>query len=246
MFKTMVVRQDGCVSVVVSDEEGERVARFELSTRPRAAVGVHARIDPARDGQMTLSCEAGVHASASIFSETFCELVCPDGVAREVVTVECAASESVDGPLTRWALWAARDTSDFSTPRWRRGSFFLWSALFGEAQMDERPVRSVVVEVPLPEGPYEGVAEVREYTYTRPRWPGEWLRLRRVGVSVATGVPIPPRFSANRNAHYDTSGPGEDIAGMIGRFVAHVLRSRECGGDGWAPHAADSSSEAGE
>lgn len=78
---------------------------------------------------------------------------------------------SVHGWALWWSLWMPDGISKSTDPRWRRGSFHILDALFGQTKFSEVEIEQQAVLIPMPERTYRGTAKVSRRTRSRPRWP---------------------------------------------------------------------------
>ena len=115
--------------------------------------------------------------------------------------------------------------------------------LLGEALYDEEPVgESETIEVAMPEGVYRLKVSQRDRVWTRPRWPGEWLRVRDVEIDVVDegGIPVPGKgensWDIGDDAVFSCSFPGESVNPAVQRFVCGIHERRlRYGGPSWVP-----------
>lgn len=152
--------------------------------------------------------------------------------------------ESVDHVSAHWALWTNPGEWASGTPWWQYGSVSPLAVLFGETDYDEEPVgEAEVVEVAMPERVYRVKVSQRDRVWTRPRWPGEWLRVRDVEIDVLDegGIPVPGKgensWDLDDDAIFSHSFPGEDVNTALRRFVCGIHEARvRHGGPSWVPN----------
>lgn len=151
--------------------------------------------------------------------------------------------ESVDHLSAHWSLWVDPCEWVCDTPRWRYGSTSPLEVLFGEALYDVEPVgEPETIEVAMPEGVYRVMVSQRDRVWTRPRWPGEWLRVRDVEIDVVDegGIPVPGKgensWDLDDDAVFSRSFPGVDVNTAVQRFVCGIHERRlRYGGPSWVP-----------
>lgn len=159
--------------------------------------------------------------------------------------------ESVDHLSAHWSLWMDPCEYVCDTPRWRYGGVSPLAVLLGEALYDEEPVGAPeTIEVAMPEGVYRVKVSQRDRVWTRPRWPGEWLRVRDVEVDVVDeggipvvdegGIPVPGKgensWDIDDDAVLSCSFPGVDVNTAVQRFVCGIHERRlRYGGPSWVP-----------
>lgn len=138
-----------------------------------------------------------------------------------------------DGALW-WSCWAKCGHWSSTDPWWLSGSFspadfFLGRHKYSETALDSRPV-----VVAMPEGIYNGTAELKRRTWKRPRWP---FALQRLGVvlEVPEGIPIPGKgensWDCGPDAIYSQSSSARSVEEAIGQLVESALKTRmqRCG-----------------
>lgn len=176
------------------------------------------------------------------------------GDTGRVIRAWFGPDETVDNVSAHWELWVNPCEWTCDTPRWQYGSVSPLAVLFGEADYAEEPVgEPEIVEVAMPEGTYRVKVSQRDRMWTRPRWPGEWLRVRDVEVDVLDegGIPMPGKgensWDIVDDAVFSCSFPGESVNTAVQQFVCRIHERRiRYGGPSWVPSKRESKEADGE
>jgi hypothetical protein len=143
-----------------------------------------------------------------------------------------------------WNVWQNDFESRSTDPKWRRGHFDPMDFLFGRDVYAQRPLKTVPVEVPMPEKAYPATVTLFESTWTRRRWP-HWPLTRRMvrsEIDVPEGVPHPGKgensWDCGEDATYSLTCAETTVDGAVAALVRSVLRDRrKYGGANWRPAA---------
>ena len=133
-----------------------------------------------------------------------------------------------------WMLWLrcgqTIHTWDQDDPWWWEMTINIPDLILGRTRHTERELSTRSVEIPMPEGSYDGVVTVREGTWKRPRWPFS-RRIVTATVDIEDGIPFPGKGTCAYNCGEDrlmgTSVVGSSVSKAIGNVVATVLDYRE-------------------
>lgn len=149
--------------------------------------------------------------------------LCPDGERHDASVYVDFHSECIDGPVFGWNLWRPTFYSgpNVSTPR--HGSVFPLALLFGEAKCASRAIGTVNIVRSLGGIAHRFRVTMEEYTYTRARWPGTWLRMTRGNVEPQNGEP----------QGYEFSAPAKTVEEALDNFL--LTMRRDYRKHGWTP-----------
>ena len=226
------------------DAVGEPIATVEVSFFPPRAAHFGAGVRVHREG-VTAHTYLGL---VSVFVTSDAPPV--ERLARRIVGARGSRDLSVlaylepaaaDPPCVQWSVWVDRDQDDGGAS-WRRGCWFPLDTFLGRFEVQTEQGEAVPVVIPMPEGVYHGTACREVRTWTRPRWPGAWLRIEDVSVEVPDGVPIPGKGEMGYDID-DDALCGWSHRGPVSEAVIHgiasALRTRaQRGGIAWRPSPA--------
>lgn len=90
-----------------------------------------------------------------------------------------------------WSLWwqFGGDTMswDSKTPKWKNGNFNFQDFFLGKVVYKADVVETKEVLIPMPEGPYPGVAKMERCVWKRPRWFAR--RRTSIWIDIPKGIP---------------------------------------------------------
>ncbi len=178
------------------------------------------------------------HATHSLLREVAREFT--DYKGREV-SLRIGGSECIDRVIAHWRVWSPPHEWSRETPRWRDGSWYPLTTLFGPTTCHEEvDHRGDPVTIAMPEGTYTATVEHTIRTWTRPRWPSEWERVLTINVRVEGGIPIPGKgenaWDLDDDARFESSFHNISSAEAIERFVLDIHKTRlRRGGPDWTP-----------
>lgn len=113
--------------------------------------------------------------------------------------------------------------------------------LLGKMQHSKEILESnIPVQVPMPEGIYNGVVQLTRDIWKRPRWPFKTVTYYSE-IKVPGGVPFPGKgensYDCGEDAIMSTSAKGQRASDAVSNMVKSVLRNREKnGGKDWRPN----------
>lgn len=226
------------------------IARVEVALHhPRgASVGAGIEFGPGEDGDKTHAhfgvgiVDVHVLSSAGPFARLSRWLV--GRGRREVSFVAYLEPADVASCVVQWHLWTDPDDgSARAHDTWRRGVAYPLDMILGRCTYHRQNGTADAVTVPMPEGTYPATVHRETATWTRPRWPGAWLRTERMVVTIPGGIPIPGRGENPHDLDDDAldehvSRTATNIRDAVIDTVAEGLRLRaDRAGIAWRPTA---------
>lgn len=230
-------------------DEWRTLARVEVASHhPRcASFGAGVQFGPGEDGDQTHVhigvgiVDVHVLSSAGPFARLSRWLV--GRARREVSFVAYLEPGDVASCVVQWHLWT--DPDNFSMREtWRQGVAYPLDLILGPCTYRRQNGAASPAVVPMPEGTYPATVHRETSTWTRPRWPGEWLRAERMVVAIPGGVPIPGRGESPHDLDDDTldehaSRRATNLRDAVIDTVAEALRLRaDRAGIAWRPRVA--------
>lgn len=126
-----------------------------------------------------------------------------------------------------WSLWwqFGGDTMswDSKTPKWKNGNFNFQDFFLGKVVYKADVVETKEVLIPMPEGPYPGIAKMERCVWKRPRWFA--LRRTSIWIDIPKGIP----HEGKGENSWDCGKDGLFGCGVNSEFyedaIAHVVKT---------------------
>jgi hypothetical protein len=129
--------------------------------------------------------------------------------------------------LLAWTVWKSphgRSRAD----GWRNETWNVDDFIRGRRQYTSELVERRDVKIPMPEGSYPAVVELRRDTWSRARWPSETIV--RAHIEIPNGVPMPGKgensWDCDDDATFAMTTPARTVEDGVAAVVGGVLRDR--------------------
>lgn len=127
-----------------------------------------------------------------------------------------------------WAVWWQIWCGSESRKSWRRNNFDLADFFLGHTSYTCEELEKREVQIPMPEGPYKGLATKERCTWKRPRWFAK-TRLY-VSLDIPDGIPSEGKgeseYNCGEDALFGLAEEGPRYEDVIAKAVKSVLRDR--------------------
>lgn len=138
-----------------------------------------------------------------------------------------------DLAIHNWTAWWQFGGNEMEwssqTPKWKHGSFHFDDFFLGRTKFESKIIETRNVQIPMPEGVYQGKAKMEESTWKRARW--FTRRESSIWIDVERGIPHEGKGESDYNCGPDAvhgcGVTGTSYPAAVAHYVEVVLKNRK-------------------